>query len=152
VIAAAYYWEAAEIAESALADDIGAAGLPVAYAYVLGALALALAAQALVGSRRRGEHCAPERGARQRAVFGEVRKFARAAGLLVIGGAYLVAVPILGYALGIAAVLAAVAWYFGQRLTLRLALVVVAGGAVYFIVFVVLLGVDMPAGIWPGLR
>jgi hypothetical protein len=149
VIAACYYSQATDIGESALADDVGAAGLPVAYASILAGLALVLLAQAVArlslvaNPRTRVEW--------KRASVTAIRKLARAAGLLTIGAAYLAAVPTAGYALSIAVVLAVVAWYFGETPSLRVALVCIAGGVLYFALFVAALGVDMPAGLWPAL-
>ena len=51
LIAFAYYYLAGDINQSALADEVGAEGLPVIYATLLGTLALVLAAKALIAWR-----------------------------------------------------------------------------------------------------
>ena len=145
LVAAGYFTAAGDINRSALADEIGAAGVPVVYAATLAGLAVALAIKALI-SWRLG-----------RAVAGGVesgrqgRRLARAAGMLAIGIGYLAVVTVAGYLLSVLAVIALVAVYQGERMSWRLAGIAVGGAALYFVLFDQLLGIDMPAGLWPML-
>jgi predicted membrane protein len=71
--------------------------------------------------------------------------------MLVLGVLYLVIVPVLGYTASIAVLLAAVALYNYRKPTLELALFAVLGSAAFYLLFVRILGIPLPAGIWPSL-
>ena len=140
MIAAGYYSVASHIGRSALADEVGPAGLPVVYALVLATVALALAATALfrplllrtvAASAAAGE---PTLGFLLR----------RAGGVFAIGVGYVLIVPLAGYFLTLVLVIAAMALYQGERASARLATAAVAGAAVFWLLFVGLLGVPMP--------
>jgi putative tricarboxylic transport membrane protein len=45
----------------------------------------------------------------------------------------------------------ATALYMGRRLSARLVLISIGGALFYYLLFVRLLGIPLPAGIWPGL-
>ena len=147
LVAGGYYAASHGINRSALSDEVGAAGLPVVYAGALTALALALAIKALV-SRRLAGRSGADAGDDLR---GEGRKLLRAAGMLAIGVGYIVVVDIAGYLLSVMAVIALVAVYQGERMDRRLAALAIGGGALFFVFFILVLGIDMPAGIWPAL-
>jgi hypothetical protein len=136
-MAGAYYLMADAIQQTTLADAVGPQGLPKAYAAILAALAVVLIARGK-GEGGRGEGEEPSR-------------HWRAAGLILIGVAYIAVVPWLGYALSVAALLAATARYQGGELTGRVMLVAVAGAACFWLLFVVLLRIPQPAGVWPSL-
>lgn len=143
--AVAYFVLATRINQSALADDFGAAGLPRIYACLLGAIALALAGKSMVSQRLL-------RGPGANATDGvAARDLVRAGGMLAVGVAYVLAVPYLGYPVTLVFVIAFVAWYQHERPGLRLALVSVGGGLIFYAFFVLLLGIEMPAGAWPAL-
>ena len=144
-IAWLYYRAASGIQQSALADEVGPGGVPIAYAVALGALALTLALRALF------THWvlrAPSAGldAEQRL---DRRMLTRALGMLGIGVAYLALVPVLGYAVTAGLVILTVAVYQGERPDARLLAIGVGGALFFWAFFVVLLGIDMPAGFWP---
>lgn len=136
-IAVAYYLAAAAIQETTLADAVGPAGLPKIYAVILAALSLIL----IVRTPRRRAEAVPEEG----------RQHWRAAGLVVIGAAYIAVVPWLGYAPTLAVLIAGTAYYQGGVLNRRVALVAVAGAAFFWLLFVVLLRIPQPAGVWASL-
>ena len=145
--AGGYYVAGLGINRSALADEVGATGLPIAYSVALAALAIALAVKALLSRRfARGTG----RGADSE-LRGEGRKLARAAGMLAIGIGYVLVVDFVGYALSLVAVIALVAVYQGERMDRRLAGIAIGGGALFFVFFDLVLGIDMPAGLWPRL-
>jgi len=67
--------------------------------------------------------------------------------LLAIGFAYIGVVGFLGYAITIALLLAAVAWYEGIRMSWRVGAIAIAGAAFFWLLFVRLLEVAQPAGV-----
>jgi len=139
VVAVGYYYLASGIGSSALADEVGAAGLPVAYALVLGAIGLILAFQAVL--RRILQPAAgspvnvPDLGFVLR----------RAAGVLGIGVGYLLIVSVTGYLIALVVVLAAMLMYLGERPGWRVALAAVGGAGLFWVLFDRLLGIPMPA-------
>ena len=145
--AGGYYAASLGINRSALSDEVGAAGLPAVYAGALAALALALAIKALV-SRRLVGRTGTDAGDDLRA---EGRKLLRAAGMLAIGIGYIAVVDIAGYLLSMMAVIALVAVYQGERMDRCLAALAIGGGAMFHVFFILVLGIDMPAGIWSAL-
>lgn len=147
LVAGGYHAASLGINRSALSDEVGAAALPVVYAGALTALALALAIKALV-SRRLAGRSGADAGDDLR---GEGRKLLRAAGMLAIGVGYIAIVDIAGYLLSVMAVIALVAVYQGERMGRRLAGLAIGGGAMFFVFFILVLGIDMPTGIWPAL-
>jgi putative tricarboxylic transport membrane protein len=76
---------------------------------------------------------------------GTSRRLARGAGVVAIGIAYLVVVPIVGYPIAMALMIGTMAVYQGERPTLRVLLVALAGAAMLFLLFDVVLGVALPA-------
>ena len=141
-LAIGYYLVASNIASGQLADEVGPDGLPRIYAWMLGCLSLMLSVRALL-----------QRGAiaTTSSDVSEVHGAWRALGLLLIAGAYVAAVPILGYPLTIAFVIGVAALYQGGRLSWPLALISVSGAAALWFVFVYLLHIAQPEGIWPDL-
>jgi putative tricarboxylic transport membrane protein len=134
-LAAGYYLMASAIPESALSDSVGAQGLPKTYAVVLGALSLVLIA----------------RSARQQSAVKAPASLARVAGMLLIGIVYLAVVPWLGYILSLAGLIAATTYYQGGDLSPRVALVSLSGAIFFWVLFVAVLGIPHPPGIWPSL-
>jgi putative tricarboxylic transport membrane protein len=146
VFAAAYYSLALAIPESALADAVGPQGLPTIYALLLAALAMILIVTSRIG------RLAPigERDARGATDRHDTSSW-RVAGMLAIGVVYLVVVPWLGYVPTLAALILASSLCQGKTMTARLALVSVAGAVMLWALFVVLLRIPQPAGVWESL-
>ncbi len=136
-IAVAYYVLARNLDATALADEVGPAGLPLIYATLLAVLAVMLGVSALVS--RTQAVSAPRDEPRPS------RRLRRAAGVLAIGVGYLVVAPVIGYPFAVALAIAAMALHEGERPSLRLALVACAGAAVLYWLFDFVLGVAMPA-------
>ena len=134
-LAAGYYLMAAAIPESALSDTVGAQGLPKTYAIVLGGLSLVLVV----------------RSARQRSTTSVAVPLARIGGMLLIGIVYLAAVPWLGYVLSLTSLIAATTYYQGGGLTARTGVVALSGAIFFWVLFVAVLGIPHPPGIWPSL-
>lgn len=154
--AVAYWFGADGIRISALDDLVGASGMPKALAWALGGLAVLLIVRSVLLERRTVRPAEADIAPEAAPVpvdpeAGNVGPHFRAAGMIGIGAAYLLLVPVLGYALGIVGLLLAVALYNGGGLSLKTALVAVLGGVFFYLLFVRFLGIPLPAGVWPGL-
>jgi putative tricarboxylic transport membrane protein len=145
VFAGAYYSFATAIPESALADAVGPQGLPKTYALLLAALAVVLIVSSRLGRR------ASVDGKRMPATDPHTPTPWRMAGMLGIGVIYLSVVPWLGYIPTLAGLILASALYQGRALTARLAFISGAGAVVLWALFVVLLRIPQPAGVWESL-
>ena len=145
-VAAGYYAAAAAIPPTTLSDAVGPAGLPKAYAVVLAALALILIVNAGRESRivnRESRTLNPD----SRFTIHNSR-FQRVAGLLLIGVLYVALVSWLGYIVSLAALIAATTYYQGGRLNRQVALVAVCGALFFWVLFVVVLRIPQPSGLW----
>jgi len=146
LIAAIYLVFAYQLRTSALDDSVGPGGLPRTYGWMLLALGLMISASAIFKQTRSG------------AVLdlrlewkGQGRRIVWAAGLLAIGVCYIAGVSTLGYPLAIALLLVAVALYQGAKPGLHIAAIGIGGAAFLWAVFVLVLGVSMPMGLFAGL-
>lgn len=144
-LAAGYYLMAAAIPESALSDSVGAQGLPKTYAVVLGVLSLLLMVRSSAGKRSR------ERSHRNAPPNPSPPSPFRIAGMLLIGVLYLAVVPWTGYILALAGLISATTYYQGGGLNGRVALVALSGALFFWVLFVAVLGIPHPPGIWPSL-
>ena len=138
-LAAGYYGMAAAIPESALSDTVGPQGLPQTYAIVLAALSSLLIVRSIGHARGRAAtpaHASP---------------MLRVAGMLLIGIVYLAAVPWLGYVLALTGLIAATTYYQGGGLNARVAAVALSGALFFWLLFVAVLGIPHPPGIWAAL-
>ena len=135
--AAAYYAAARAIPSSLLDDVVGSGGLPKTYGLALAVLAVAQIARALA-SRRTAAGSAGAVMLSHRKTFGT----------LALGLGYGALLPWLGYAGSIAVLIAATAAYQGAGFNRRVALVAVGGAAFLWALFVWLLGIPQPAGVW----
>jgi putative tricarboxylic transport membrane protein len=142
-LAAAYFWAAETIPNSLLDDAFGPRGLPVVLAGLLAFLALILTARGLFSLRSPAADIAANDEEDDGRTDAPMR---RALGFLAIGAGYILLLPWLGYAISIAALIAAIALYEGARPDWRLAAAAVFGGALFWLLFNKLLGVAQPAG------
>lgn len=145
-LAAGYYLMAAAIPQSLLADAIGPQGLPKTYAVLLAGLSLILIIRSL-GRRRvasTGSAVSQGPGIQKQVLW-------RVMGMLAIGAVYIVVVPWLGYILSLAGLIVATTYYQGGALNRQVAVVAVSGAVVFWLLFVMLLGIPQPAGLWPSL-
>jgi hypothetical protein len=138
-LAVGYYVMAAAIPESALSDTVGPQGLPKTYAIVLAVLSCILIIRSITGAS--GEKASGEHG----------WPVLRVAGMLAIGSLYLVAVPWLGYVLALTGLIAATTYYQGGGLNARVVVVALSGALFFWVLFVAVLGIPHPPGIWPSL-
>lgn len=158
-LAAGYYVMAAAIPESALADAVGPQGLPKTYAVVLAALSLVLIVRS---SGHQGSGVGDQKRSRSRSRLPDSRPpqspipdprspLFRIAGMLLIGALYLALVPWLGYVLSLAGLIAATTYYQGGGMNVRVALMSLSGAIFFWVLFVAILGISHPPGIWPSL-
>lgn len=141
-LAAGYYALAADIPVSQLADDVGADGLPRVYAIALGLLGLVLTLGNLPRRVTAGAAASGER---------DLFQLRRAAGVLAISVGYVLVAPFAGYVPAIALVIVALAAYQGASLDAKLLLTALAGAVFLWFVFVYLLHIRQPAGLWPAV-
>ena len=146
-LAIPYYLIADGIPESLLSDSVGPGGLPKIYAVILAGLSLLLMAQSVIRQRRAAARAAWAAGAVQI----EQAQLYRAGGMLAIGFFYVLVVPYLGYIPTIAALLAATTYYQGGTLTRQVGVVAVGGAIFFWILFVLVLRIPQPPGLWPEL-
>lgn len=146
VFGLAYLAVTMEIRVSALADGFGPRGMPLVYGWLMTGLGAILVLQSLAQTMRMTPQ---DRAAFQHKEWrGMGQQIIRAAGLLAIAVAYVVIVPVLGYALSLVLVIAAVALYMGATPSMRLVLISVGGAVLMWIIFVGLLDVRMPKGVF----
>ena len=133
-VAAVYYAIAAGIPQGRLTDGIGPGGLPKAYAVALAVLSIALIGRALVSRRSTPTTSAP------------AVKLGRTAAMLAIGAAYAAIAGWVGYVPALAGlILAAIYCQSAARTPIRTALVIaVTGAVVFWVLFVLVLGVPQP--------
>lgn len=138
-VAATYYVMARGIGSSALADEVGASGLPIIYAMMLAGIALLMALS--VASR-----AVRQRAVRGGAAAGPDLAFVmrRAGGVLGIGVGYVLIVGFVGYFLALAVVLGAMLTYQGERFSRRVVLIAFGGAGIFWVLFDRLLGIPMP--------
>jgi hypothetical protein len=149
---AVVFWFAADaIPKSRLGGTVGADGLPKLLAVTLGALSLGLIAQTLFLSRARIVTETGGEPAGEREESTGWRQHLRAFGMIAIGIGYLAVVPYVGYLVGVALLLLMVALYNGKRPSPGLFLFTGAGAVFFYMLFVLLLDVPLPAGFWPRL-
>ncbi|WP_374653591.1 tripartite tricarboxylate transporter TctB family protein [Dongia sp.] len=144
---AVVYWLGADtIPKSLLEGGIGADALPKMLGVALGILSLLLVLQSALGPRSKAgdgtEKAAPRHG---------IGGHKYALGMLCIGVGYVALVETIGYALGIAYLLAAVVLLVGgasRRIVIAFAVI---GAVLFWAFFVGVLEIRQPKGFWPDL-
>jgi hypothetical protein len=143
VLAALYYWQTLQIQESSLADEVGPQGLPFMLAGLLAVVAVAIGVRGLLKARKAGS--APVATSKDE-VKGHSATILRALGFLAIGAGYIVIGPVVGYIIGIALLIAAIAIYEGRKPSLGVFAVAACAGVGFWVAFVLLLGTEQPQG------
>jgi putative tricarboxylic transport membrane protein len=151
VVAIVYYGFAVVIPQSDLADPIGPQGLPRSYAVLLGALSLILIARSLRPPASNVDPATSERAPSEAQGPHAGSKAAKVAGMLLIGVAYIVVLPWLGYLLSVAALITVTIYFQGGSINGRSILVAFSGAALFWLLFIWLLRIQYPAGIWPSV-
>ena len=144
-LSGAYYRMASTIPESRLADAIGPQGLPKIYAVLLAGLSLVLIARSLGARSPSPESRAPNPESRVRSPLWRV------AGMLAIGVVYILVAPSLGYLLSIGALILGTTYYQGGTINRQVAVVALGGGIFFWLLFVVMMRIQQPAGFWSSL-
>ena len=146
-----YLIEARRLPVSALADAVGASGFPVLIAWSLIVIAVFMLAQSAISlASGRGEEAAGDDS--DRGVWADPRRATlRAAGLTAIAAALLVLMPIIGYMVSLMLMLAAVAVYQGKPLGREVVSVAVGGAVALWLLFVLILNIPLPAGVFEDL-
>jgi hypothetical protein len=145
-LAGLYWLGADQIRMSRLEGIVGAQAVPKGLSVGLVILAVLLIAQDLLGTRRAAAASGPD----EPEVSG-TRPHLRAGGMLLIGMGYLALVGTIGYLPAVVGLVLATALYLGQSPSSRLALIAVGLAVLYYLIFVRLLGIPLPPGIWPEL-
>ena len=143
-LAGLYWLGADQIRVSRLEGAVGAQAVPKGLAISLAVLSVLLMAQGLLRTRRVS-------GGTGEAEIGQRHANRRAAGMLLIGIGYLVVVGTIGYVPAVVALVLATAFYLGESPSARLVLLAVGIAVLYYLIFVRLLGIPQPPGIWPGV-
>lgn len=146
-LAGAYWLGAEAIRSSPLAGNgVGASAVPKGLAVALACFSAGLVLQSIrawrVAARSKPAAAAPS---------GSSRRHLRAAGMLLIGIAFLAVLETLGYWLSLVLLLAVTAAYNGHPASKRLARFVLIVSIIYYLLFVQLLGIPLPSGVWPSL-
>jgi putative tricarboxylic transport membrane protein len=151
-VAVVYYSLTSTIPQSQLADPVGPQGLPTTYAIVLAVLSMVLIARSLRTPNR--EPANPEPTNREPAnhrMPNPGSRIPRVLGMLLIGIAYIFVLPYLGYLLSVATLIAATTYFQGGKVNGRTVVVALSGAALFWVLFIWLLRIQYPAGLWPSL-
>ena len=141
VIGSVYLYQSTRLGSSFLSDSVGPAGIPMMLGVLMIILGLILSLRTVYRQLKSGEKFKSE-------WQGQGNRILRAAGLLLIGMAYLLVVQSLGYLLCIALLILMVALYQGAQLSWRIFVIAAGGAMTLWAFFVLLLGVSMPSGIF----
>jgi hypothetical protein len=147
IFSVVFWFGADAIPKSRLSGSVGADGLPKMLAIALAALSVGLIAQTLLMTKARVStvKATLNQRAEQRTLY------LRAFGMTAVGAGYLVLVPYLGYIPTIALLLLTVALYNGKHPSVGLFLFAALGSVFFYVLFVQVLAVPLPAGFWPRL-
>jgi hypothetical protein len=145
-LAGLYWLGADQIRVSRLEGIVGAQAVPKGLAVLLAVLSVLLIAQDLWRARR----AAGAGGGEAREASGWYAHL-RAAGMLLIGVGYLLLVDTIGYVPAVALLVVATALYLGQSWSAKLVVLAIGLAFFYDLMFVRLLGIPLPPGIWPGV-
>jgi putative tricarboxylic transport membrane protein len=143
-LAGLYWLSADQIKVSRLEGIVGAQAVPKGLAVSLAVLSVLLIAQGRLRTR-------PAPVPAGEAEAGGSPANLRAAGMLLIGMGYLVVVGTVGYMPAVVGLVLATALYLGQGPSARLVLLAVGLAVLYYLIFVRLLGIPLPPGIWPAV-
>ena len=158
--AVAYWIAADQIPISPLDGQVNAAMMPKTFATILTVLGVLLVLRAILIERaylraaRSATTAAEMPAARtQNSTSGPsgLKTHLRSIGMLAIGVVYLQVLSTLGYMLSIGLLVGAVSVYMGARPNWHTLAVAAGASVVFYLIFVQLLGIPLPAGFWPSL-
>lgn len=155
------YWQVADrIPISPLDGQVNAAMLPKTFAYILVGLSLLMVLRALlveaaaVRAARKlmegGSAPAPKGGPTKAKRF-TMDTHLRAAGMLGLGLAFLLILPHLGYIISIMLLIGSVSLFMGAKAELKTFAIAIGAGLIFYLIFVYVLAIPLPAGFWPSL-
>lgn len=140
VLAVLYYKMADALPRSLLSDNVGADGFPKLLAVSLFVLSSILLAMGLF--KRRSTNITEE----QEQKAHEKQAALKAAGMLILGIFYLLAVSFIGYPLAAGLLIAAVILYHKEAFSLKVVITAGIGGIFFWLFFVFALEIPMPMG------
>ena len=144
-LAAVVYYGAGQIGTTYMADPVGPVALPKGLAVVLGALSIFLILQSVAGLWKR------PRKALARVLEKPYRRHLLALGMLGWGVGYVLIAEFLGYMVAIGMLLLVVILYQGASWTWRPPVIALGGAVFFWLLFVRLLGIGQPEGLWQKL-
>lgn len=153
----AWYWRAAgDIPISPLDGVVNAAALPrmLAIAMMLFSLLLILRALLIELAYLRAARGAAGPVAARPDSEGQTftpHQHLKAAGVVVIGIVYLLILPWLGYVPSVILLMVSMSVFIGARAGVYTLGVAVVIAVIFYLLFVQLLGIPLPAGLWPAL-
>ncbi len=142
-LAVAYLVATLDVPRSALDGPVGARGFPNLIGWTLAGVSLLLIAHSLLvrpAAREGGEETSEAWATPGPTAL-------RAAGFTAIAVAYLIALPILGYVISTCLLIAAGVRYQDRRPMGQVLIVSVVGAVAFWLLFVKLLGIPLPAGL-----
>ncbi len=141
-LSAAYYYFALDIPRSALSDAVGAAYFPKLLALCM----FVLSALLVVAGAFRKPPAASEKTDKKQEGPSDLYMFRRAAGTLLIGIAYLLLVPYIGYPVAVSMVVFWTILYFREPLSRKVVMTALGAGVFFWLLFVALFKIPMPMG------
>lgn len=158
LIFAGVYWQAADgIAISPLDGVINAGALPKMLAIALMLFSVLLIMRALLTevmylrAARRAAGIAADRPEEEAGKQFTNAQHLKAAGVLVIGVAYLLILPYLGYIVSASMLIGVMAVYIGAKPNAYTLSVAVGVTIIFYLLFVQFLDIPLPSGFWPSL-
>jgi putative tricarboxylic transport membrane protein len=155
-LAGAYWVKAGQIPISPLDGVVNAAAMPKLFATALMIFSALLVLRAVViealfvrAARQANLAQAPKR--ESDGIKFTPREHLRAVGVLLFGLMYLILLPYLGYALAVSILIAGLAVYMGTKPAPMVLAVAGAAAVIFYVLFVRILAIPLPAGFWPRL-
>lgn len=145
-----YYLAAAAMPTSILDTTVNSAAFPKLLGMAGMLFSIALVVQSLLTRRASPVEEPPNADEPERADE-KWRPHLRALGLLIIIGLFIVALELVGYPVAVAALILAVSIYQGYPPSWASVVIAAAGGLMFWLFFMVFLGIHLPLGIWSRL-
>lgn len=155
LIAAGIYITAAnQLPVSLLSDGVGASGFPLLIGWTLLCLSVLLIAQTLISTRVAAPPATdvqPDETGLDDVWAHPKRTLTGAVVLMIIAASFVIALPVLGYLISIAFLIAATAAYISKAASRQIVVVALGGAVFLYVLFVLFLGIAMPAGLLEGV-
>jgi hypothetical protein len=125
--------------------------LLIGFCVIMMVRALAIEALFLRAAKVARAQTEPERPKEAGTYYFSLQQHLKAIGVIAIGIAYLLVLPWLGYVPSVILLFLAMSIYIGAKANLYSLGVAVVVAVVFYGLFVMLLGIPLPAGFWPSL-